>query len=277
MLEVIAGVLVVYAAIGEPVWGWIEYRRLLARRDSDPRALVRFYRILLAVQWSWSALVLVAVAGSPRLDLAAIGLGAPRADVRAWTIAIGAAGVIAWTAFAMRRAARQGRPVPGQDAYAGLLPRTRQERRYAAAAAITAGICEELLYRGFFIAAAMVLFDLPVEWAAVAAGAVFVVAHIYQGWAGTVGVTGLAILFTILYLQSGSLLLPVVLHALVDLRALVAVPASPAGAGGGATARPQPGGVEVAVEGDHVGPGAGAGEVDRVGVAVAVGQGEDEQ
>lgn len=277
MLEVIAGVLVAYALVVESVWGRIEYRRLVARRDSDPRALVRLYRILLAIQWGWTALVLTAVTGSARLDLAAIGIRAPRADEMAWSVAIGAAVALLATIPGMRRAARSGRAIPGQAAFAALMPRTSEERRYSAAAALTAAVCEEILYRGFFIAAGVVLLDLPIEWAAVAAAAVFVIGHIYQGWQGLLGVTGLAVVFTFLYLRTGSLLLPVALHALVDVRALLLVPASPAGAGGGATARPQPGGVEVAVEGDDVGTGAGAGEVDRVGVAVAVGQGEDER
>jgi membrane protease YdiL (CAAX protease family) len=230
VLEWIAAVLALYAAVGEPVWGWIEYRRLVARRESDPRALLRFYRLVLAVEWGYTALVLVAVAASERLDLAAIGARAPSGDERAWTISIGAAIALVVTTVLMRRGVRQGRPVPGQSAYDALLPRTREERRYAAAVAITAGICEEVLYRGFFIAAGVVLLDLSPEQAAVAAGALFVVAHIYQGWAGAVGVIGLAILFTILYLRTGSLLLPIALHALVDLRALLLLPpASPAG------------------------------------------------
>ena len=224
VLEVIAVVLVAYAAIGEPVWGWIEYRRLRQRRESDARALVRVYRILLAVQWGWTALVLVAVAASPRLDLAAIGVRAPRADDMVLSMSIGAAIALVASAFLMRRAARQGRPIPGQAAFAALLPRTREERWYAAAASVTAGVCEEVLYRGFFIAAGVLLLDLPVEWAAALAAVIFVVAHAYQGVVGLVGVTVLAIVFTTVYLRTGSLLLPVVLHALVDLRALLLVP-----------------------------------------------------
>ena len=224
MLEVIALVLVAYAPIGEPVWGWIEYRRLRERRESDPRALVRFYRILLAVQWAWTALILAAVAASPRLDLAAIGIRAPHADSMVWGMSIGGAIALVVSAIAMRRAAQQGRPIPGQAAFAALLPRTREERHYAAAAAVTAGVCEELLYRGFFIAAGVLLLDLSIEWAAVASAVIFLVAHVYQGWRGLLVLAGTVVVFTILYVRTGSLLLPVVLHALVDLRALLLVP-----------------------------------------------------
>jgi membrane protease YdiL (CAAX protease family) len=224
VLEVIALVLVAYAAIGEPVWGWFEYRRLRERRESDPRALVRVYRILLAVQWGWTALVLVAVATSPRLDLAAIGVRAPRGGDMVLSMSIGAAIALVASAVLMRRAAQRGRPVPGQAAYSALLPRTREERWYAAAAAVTAGVCEEVLYRGFFIATGVLFFDLSVEWAAALATVIFVVAHAYQGAVGLLSVTVLALVFTTVYLRTGSLLLPVALHVLVDLRALLLVP-----------------------------------------------------
>lgn len=219
----IAVALLAYAVFGEPVWGWFEYRRLKARRDSDPRALVRVYRILLATQWAWTALVLAAVALSPRLDLAGIGVRAPVMDD--FTLAASLSGMIALvaSAVAIRAAARKRRPVPGQAAFEALLPRTREERVYAAASAVTAGICEEVLYRGFFIAVGVGLFHLSLTAAAVLSVVVFLIAHVYQGWRGTLTVTGLAVLLTILYLRSASLLIPVLLHALVDLRALLLV------------------------------------------------------
>ena len=229
----IAVLLIAYAAIGESLWGWVEYRRLVARRESDPRALVRVYRIVFAVQWSWTALVLLAVAASPGLTLAGIGLSLPQSDEGVWPLAAGFAMAVVASGIAMRRAAHKGGTVPGQAAYAALLPRTRAERMHAAGAAITAGVCEEILYRGFFIAVGVSLFHLPLEWAAVASAAIFLVGHIYQGWAGALGLTALTAVFTLLYLRSGSLLVPIILHALVDLRALLLVPASPAAAGKG--------------------------------------------
>jgi membrane protease YdiL (CAAX protease family) len=215
--------LVGYALFVEPVWGWFEYRRLEERRDSDPRALVRAYRILLVAQWSWTALVLVAVALSPGLDLAAIGVRAPVRDDFVLAASLSGAIALVASAFAIRSAARKGKPIPGQDAFSALLPRTGEERRHAVAAAITAGICEEVLYRGFFIAVGVRLFHLSPTAAAVLSVVVFLVAHAYQGWRGALSVTGLAILLTIIYVRSASLLLPIVLHALVDLRALLLV------------------------------------------------------
>ncbi len=229
---VIALVLIAYATIVEPVLGWFEYRRLVARRDSDPRALVRVYRFVVVSQWGWTILVLIAVALSPALDLAGIGLRVPVADGFVLAASASAAIALVFSAVSTRRATRAGRPVPGQAAFEALLPRTREERRYAVAGAITAGVCEELLYRAFFIAVGVQLFHLSPTAAAVASVVIFAVAHVYQGWRGMLAVTLLAVLLTILYVRSASLLLPVILHVLVDLRALLLLEPSPAGAGG---------------------------------------------
>jgi membrane protease YdiL (CAAX protease family) len=56
------------------------------------------------------------------------------------------------------------------------------------------------------------------------AGAVFGLAHAYQGVTGVVTTGVLGGVLAALYLGTGSLLLPVVLHALIDLRFLL-VPA----------------------------------------------------
>jgi membrane protease YdiL (CAAX protease family) len=114
-----------------------------------------------------------------------------------------------------RALAVQLRPV------AALLPRTPTERRWFALLAVTAGICEELLYRGFGLAA--------LRWAApnlgkstliILTGAAFGLAHLYQGRLG-VTVTGiLGAYFAWITIATGSLIPVVVLHALLDLRIL---------------------------------------------------------
>jgi membrane protease YdiL (CAAX protease family) len=218
---VIAIGLIAYSVLVEPIWGWFEYRRLKARRDSDPRALVRVHRIMIATLWSLTALVGVVVALSPALELADIGVRAPLFDDFVLAATLGGGIALVVSALAMRSAARKGQAVAGQAGFDALLPRTSQERRYAVAAAITAGVCEETLYRGFFIATGVQLFHLTPIAAAVATCAMFGIAHLYQGWRNALALTGMAAIMAIFYLRSASLLLPVILHALIDLRAFL--------------------------------------------------------
>jgi uncharacterized protein len=127
-------------------------------------------------------------------------------------------------------AARQQRHAPGNGRHAespasatlALLPRTAGERRLFTLVGLTAGVCEEWLYRAFFLAVVAALAGGPPEWVLVAVAAVaFGLAHAYQGIGGIVLTGVLGGILAALYLSTGSLLLPVLLHAVVDLRFLL--------------------------------------------------------
>ena len=52
----------------------------------------------------------------------------------------------------------------------------------------------------------------------------FGLAHVYQGYKGVLGTTAMGAMFTWLYLDSGSLLRPMIMHAAIDVVALVVRP-----------------------------------------------------
>jgi uncharacterized protein len=54
--------------------------------------------------------------------------------------------------------------------------------------------------------------------------AIFGLLHAYQGAAGVIGATILGTLFLAAYVLSGSILVAIALHALIDLRTLVVIP-----------------------------------------------------
>ncbi len=218
--------LVAYVLFGEPILGRRAYARLKQERERDSGALVRFYRLTMEVQWAWTALVVLILLVSSNVSAASIGLALPVGRYLPQTLGFTAYVVVLLgvSTLALRRRAASGKAVPGQGAIAELLPRTPVERRLAIAVALTAGVCEELLYRGMLVALAVALFGLPIVPAAVVAVAVFAVAHVYQGVAGALGTALLGALLSGLYVYSGSLLLPIAVHALIDLRSLVLVP-----------------------------------------------------
>lgn len=91
------------------------------------------------------------------------------------------------------------------------------------ALAVTAGICEEFLYRGFAMAA---LNQAGIGSSAVVAisSALFGLAHTYQGRSGVVGTTLMGVVFGVARVASQSLLPVVVWHSVVDLVAGIAGP-----------------------------------------------------
>ena len=106
-----------------------------------------------------------------------------------------------------------------------VLPRTTGERRLFTVVGVTAGVCEEWLYRGFFLAVVAGLADgLPAGLLVVVGAVAFGLAHAYQGPVGILTTGLLGGIMAAVYLQTGSLLLPVLLHAVIDLRFLL-VPA----------------------------------------------------
>jgi membrane protease YdiL (CAAX protease family) len=121
------------------------------------------------------------------------------------------------------RAARKEQDVMAIGDIQSMLPRNKQELRLGAAMSINAGIVEELVFRlglpalvfgasGSAIAA--IIFSVLL----------FGALHLYQGPAGVIGTTVVGAVMMALYAITGSIAVPIGLHALFDLRSLVLIP-----------------------------------------------------
>jgi uncharacterized protein len=240
-VRVLVLLLAAYLVVGQPVVGAWSARR--QHRDTAKDARVRRYRRTTRLEWALSVLALVLVLAAPGLDLGDLGFAWPRASAYTLVGAVGFA-LSVLLLVGLRRRVDQGAPVAATAEVGALLPRTAAERRSFGVLALTAGGCEELLYRGFLLA--VVVAEAPGlgPWRLVLVSALaFAVAHTYQGVVGmlTAGVLGGG--FAVLFLGTGSLLLPVLLHALIDLRLLVLSVRTPrhrAGPGVAPTFSPRP-------------------------------------
>jgi uncharacterized protein len=235
-LAVILAVPLLAALAVDPWFGRRLYQRLEQSRDHDSRALTRFYQRIIGAEWLCAALALATLVLSPGVALADFGLALPAtgagplpdepSELAGVAVGLLLAGAMLWFVF---------RKLAGEPAIAGLwqaglgtflamLPRTSTEGRYAVAVSVTAGICEELIYRGFLIAFGVGVLGLHPYVAGGVAVVLFGVAHLYQGAAGMLRVSVFGVAMTGLYLSTGSLLLPIVVHALGDIVSLVVVP-----------------------------------------------------
>jgi membrane protease YdiL (CAAX protease family) len=245
-----AVVVAVYLVLGEPVVGHVLHRRFEGRLRSDPGARRSFYLRLLILEWGLALLVLVVWLAAPGVDAGQVGLRWPQE----WPGPVTGVVVVLVLLFVVvsTRALRGGALLevpgpgvrrPGEGRHAeppghatlALLPRTSGERRLFTVVGVTAGVCEEWLYRGFFLAVvSAVAGGLPTGMLVLIAAVAFGLAHAYQGVAGVVTTGVLGGVMAAVYLQTGSLLLPVLLHAVIDLRFLL-VPARVLPAGRAAT------------------------------------------
>jgi CAAX protease family protein len=99
---------------------------------------------------------------------------------------------------------------------AAVLPHTPAEYRLFLAVSITAGVCEELLFRGYFFA--MTSHWLTLAGSAIVSAVVFGLGHAYQGWTGIVKTTVVGLVLGAIYIATGSLVWPMILHALIDVQ-----------------------------------------------------------
>lgn len=202
-----------------PLWDLWEARRL--REAVRPGAKSPVYLRIIAILWLFTCAALLVFPLSSLLRApTSPGSGIPPST--AWIIAAAAGvGQLLPVVFARFDPGLRARLAAAFDQVAYLLPRTAREKLLFAGVSVTAGITEELIYRGFllrYLAAGP--WGLSAAAALVVSSAVFGLAHAGQGAKGMLltGVVGL--LLGGLFLASGSLLLPMVLHTLIDLRAL---------------------------------------------------------
>ena len=245
-VSVATAALTLWLLLGEPLLGRFSHRRMLQALDSGDRdARLRFYRSWTFQGWLLAAVTL-AVCAANGWSLGQLGLRSPHALLElSPAFAAGFLGslivgfLFAAVAGRYRRRTQTQAPPPriaGGENVLRMLPRGRRERIAFALLAVTAGITEELIWRGF---GATLLHTLAPHWPQLLTigvlAAVFGWAHFYQGAAGMLVTAVLGGLFAWLYLASGSLWWPILLHVLVDLRALLlpvptdplVIPASP--------------------------------------------------
>ncbi|GAA0297279.1 CPBP family intramembrane metalloprotease [Psychrosphaera haliotis] len=96
------------------------------------------------------------------------------------------------------------------------LPANLKEYRwFMYGVSISAGICEEILFRGYLMHA--LGDDLPTYGAVIISSILFGLPHIYQGPIHVIRTAVLGLIMALIYLATGSLLVPILLHIVVDM------------------------------------------------------------
>lgn len=211
-------VIVILLAVVFPLLGVRDFRILVRRTsEGDADARVKFYKGIL--MWHWPLTIGFLgwwfVSGN---SLASIGL-VPVVEGSQW-IAIGT-GVIVMVAqvVSLTMGSRDSDKLSAIKKQMGeissLVPQTRSEYRLFDMVSITAGICEEILYRGLLL---VTLVSLVGTWPAVVISSlIFGLGHAYQGIAGIVKTGFAGLVLALLTVFSGSLFIAIVLHTVVDL------------------------------------------------------------
>jgi len=176
--------------------------------------------------WQWCAVALVAWRGwAHRFTASQLGL---TIHDRTRILVVSIAGALTMAAFQWLNLRRVGRISleargPVQALAERILPQSTVELLPYLALAITAGLCEEFLYRGF-VMAVLVRVGLP-SWAVVLISSVlFGLAHSYQGRGGVVMTLFVGLILGTSRLGYDSLVPAIVWHTAVDVVAGTAGP-----------------------------------------------------
>jgi membrane protease YdiL (CAAX protease family) len=206
-------------ALVHPVAGYISFRRLLRRIEAGEHvARTTIYDSTMLGQWLLFGLTMAIWAGTGR-DWASLGLGGALdgrffAGVILALIAIGLLIMqVKQIAIATTDELKHTRTQLGKLEF--IIPRNGKELGRFYGLSLTAGIVEEVLWRGFMIWYLNQF--MPLWGAAVLSTIGFAAAHAYQGAANVPRITLVGAVFAGLYLLTGSVWVSIVLHAAVDV------------------------------------------------------------
>jgi membrane protease YdiL (CAAX protease family) len=183
-----------------------------------PDARVGIYRGAIAQQWI-AVVFIVGIGALTHRPLAAYALAVPQG---AGVIVSAVAGLIIatllwlqWSSVARLSPERHAAVRARFAKLDSVAPHTSEERRWFWPLSVTAGVCEELIYRGFLIWALQPWLG---TWGAAAVSLVsFTAGHSYQGRKQIPSVAMMGAFLTLLAVLTGSVLPGMVLHALVDI------------------------------------------------------------
>ena len=204
-------------------WQSVKGIRLLdATVVRDPNARSVFYRSAVASQWILTLLTLAVMWSFDRGQVSALFAGTLNADSM---LIIGLASIALMTQSPLIPAIRE-RMAESKSIHRTLypirnvLPRSKDEKQIWVTVALTAGVCEEIIFRGFLFFYAQQMLGLGIVCAIALSSAIFAIGHIYQGTANMIRVGVVAIILGIVYAVSQNLIWCMALHALLDLGAL---------------------------------------------------------
>ncbi len=204
------------------VRNYLRHRRMRDRMDSGEAGILMLeYKDTLTILWGGAFLVMVVwlLNGRPLADMGIL-LGTSTAHLIGWGVVAVISLVLSAQVYAVGKNPKSADAVrtalENEPGVMRIMPKTQQEYFWFKALSVTAGITEEIIFRGYLIW--FFALWLPLWWAALVALAFFVAAHLYQeSVRSLLKVAAIGACLTALYLLSGSLLAAIVLHAVVDL------------------------------------------------------------
>ncbi len=214
-------VLLLLLLVALPAGGWYSIQRVRRQLAAGIPYTSRItdYRNNMLIMWGVTFAALAAWFYLGR-DWAIIGLLLPGGGYGlmglALLLCVALVGMSAYSEIQVRNSDSVARTfVDASRGFEFALPHSDRDLRWFYGMSVTAGVTEEILYRGFLIA--YLSGYMPMLGAVLVSTLIFGIAHSYQGRAGILRTSVVGLVLATMYVTSGSLLLPIIAHILVDV------------------------------------------------------------
>lgn len=217
--------LTLFLLIGVPLWDVLETHAL--KHSANPRRKILSYQRVVSILWTCAIVAWIILRNSvfytwPAVKQSFWHRGGSFVWIAVWALAVAWIAANSLRAFRRRNTKLRDTTVTAFKRLDFFLPTTREERLWFAALCITAGVCEEVLYRAYLI---RYLSDFPwhigLGLALVVSSVCFGLGHGYQGLSGILSTGLVGAMMSAIFFATGSLWLPMILHAFIDLNILL--------------------------------------------------------
>lgn len=210
--------LMLASIIAMPLYSLWEADRIKNAVLSGTKTRVQAYQEAMLFMWLPTLLLLALVAYS---EVSATTLGLKWQGHLANWLGIGFVGAIAiyflYSATSLSKNAElcdQYRQAA--QSHDWMLPTNKRELQwFTAGLSISAGVCEELLFRGFLIG--VMSHEVGVSASLVVSSLLFGICHLYQGWTNVLRTGVIGLVLGVIFILTESLWVVITLHALVDV------------------------------------------------------------
>lgn len=224
---------IIFTFVYEPLIGYFQFKKFQTRVKEQPNQRINYYRKVAIGLWIPTIVILLLVFFT-ELSMKDIGLSIPAINTTAFGsiltyIVIAIAGfyfvailyyIIGYhTSQKIKTKFNEDKKKQTQNiSYAEILPVTDKEKKMWSFVSFTAGVTEEIIYRGFLILSLSYLLpDASIWIVVVLASILFGLAHTYQGFLmGVLRTTLVGMVFSILYIGLGSIIPLIIFHFLVN-------------------------------------------------------------
>ncbi len=234
-LEISFWILIAFLLLYEPILGYFSFQRFKEKVKIEENIRVKYYVHTIIGLWIPTIFILFLILITD-LTLREIGLTIPAINPLILGSAVTYIGLgIAFLYFLLilyysigyhfsKKIKSQLTNAKEQQSakvsFSAILPVTKKEQKLWNYVSFTAGVTEEIIYRGFLLFAIAYLSPNVSIWLVILLSSLlFGLAHTYQGALGVLRTTLIGVLFSILYIGLGSILPLIALHFLIDYAA----------------------------------------------------------